>query len=287
MKGRVDWRLPGIVVLGLIGFLFLREAFAGRLTLNPIALSFGTLEMHWYGLIIAGSLALAFPWAMHRARQRQIQLHDAEIVFMLAILGAILGARSVYIVQNLPYYTAHLGEILNLTTGGLSIHGALFGGLVAGALIAKKHSLPFWKLSDAAMPALLLGMILGRFGNFTNGELFGPPTNLPWKMFVPLFARPPELVDVQFFHPSFLYDAMLNAFVLILLLKSERKMRFSGELTLWFFVGISVTRFGVEFFRLGELSSIHLTSAQLISILLSLVALTLIVLTRRKAKTSL
>ncbi len=297
-------------------FFVLRELFAGRWLIDPIAFSLGPIDVRWYGIIIAIGILIALEWTSRRAERRGLDRRLVERVSWWAVLGGIVGARLIYVAQNLDYFSAHLDRVGALTDGGLSIHGALIGGALAVWLTIKRsghsehpsrrsglgveesglvaHVDPstllgmtpkerFFAFTDAAVPGLLLAMILGRFGNLANAELFGPPTGVPWKLFIPVDARPIGLEHVAFYHPTFLYDALLNTLVLIGLLWLERRWlrapgyprqggvegNAPGRLTLWFFLGIAMTRFTVEFWRLGDTVALGLSLAQWVSLLIA------------------
>lgn len=237
--------------------------------INPIAITFGPLEIRWYGIIIAIGILIALEWTMRRSKARGLELALVERATFAAILGGIVGARLIYVAQNISYFTAHADRILAFTDGGLSIHGALLGGALALFIAIGFDRKQFARIADATMPGLSLAMILGRLGNFANAELFGPPTNLPWKLFIPVASRPTGLADVAFYHPTFLYDIILNSIVLFLLLKFEHKMNKPGQLTLWFFLGIAITRFIVEFWRIGDSTLLGLSLAQIVSVLIA------------------
>jgi len=269
--------LAGIVALAL----WLHAAFQGRIHVSSVAFTAGPLSVRWYGLLIAFSILLSLPWAVARARRAGLDPHRAEAAYWWGVVGGAVGARLVYVVQNLDYYGHQPAVILAIADGGLSIHGMILGGLVAGALAARALGLSFWLLADAAGPAMLAGMVLGRFGNFTNMELIGYPTSVPWKMFVPPPARPPLFTGAEFFHPVFLYDAILNCMLLALLLATERTVRFPGELIFRLLAGIAVTRFIVEFWRIGDRVLGPLSLAQLASVLIFTVAVTVLWLGRR------
>lgn len=273
---RLQWGIALSVIASITLFLLLREIFAGRLLLDPIAFAIGPLEVRWYGLIIALAILIALPWTLQRVETRDLDRAAAEGAYWWAVLGGIVGARLIYVLQNLEYFTAHLDRVVALTDGGLSIHGALLGGALALWTAVRFDGKRFLQLADAAVPAVLLGMILGRLGNFANAELFGPPTDLPWQIFIPETARPEGFADIVFYHPTFLYDLILNTVVLMLLLRFERTIKRPGQLTLWFFLGIAITRFIVEFWRLGDSLVGGFSLAQLVSICIILGSFTLL-----------
>ncbi|MEK7183987.1 MAG: prolipoprotein diacylglyceryl transferase [Patescibacteria group bacterium] len=276
----------GCVALVLTVSLVLRAAFAGEMLISPIAFSVGSIEVHWYGIFIATSIAIGLPWTLRRiSTSTEYSPQLVEQVLWWSIGGGLVGARLIYVAQNLQSFLADPVSVLAVSSGGLSIHGMLLGSLIVAAVAAKAYRVDVRRVADAAAPAILLGMSLGRFGNFTNMELIGTPTAVPWKMFIPELLRPVALEGAAYVHPIFLYDALLNGMVLFVLLKTERSARFPGELFLRFLVGISLTRFVVEFVRLNDPpSSGGLSLAQIVSIGLGAVSLLLIVYGRRRLR---
>ena len=282
---RQSWA-GGIAILLLVAalFIFLRQAFAGLIFISPIFLNLGWVEIRWYGVFASLGILIGFPWLLRRANRFGLTSQaKLELVIWWAIGGGVIGARAVYVLQNSASYFAQPASILAIADGGLSIHGMLLGGIIIGAIAARRLAVPFWRFADSAVPPLLTGMILGRFGNFTNGELIGYPTNLPWKMFVAVMDRPLAYAGNVFFHPIFLYDAILNSMLLVVLIRTEISCRFKGEQLFRFLVGISCTRFVVEFWRINEPSSLHaFSSAQAVSIIIAFVSIVIIVLGRRQ-----
>lgn len=266
-------------------FLFFRAAFAGSIVVSPVAFQIGGSAIRWYGLLAALGLALGFPWTLIRAARFGLKPQSTvEQVLWWAVAGGLIGARLLYVVQNGSLYGQHPLQILAVADGGLSIHGMLLGGLLTTAIVGRMLRIDFWRLADAGSPALLLGMILGRFGNFTNGELFGYPTALPWKMFVQPINRPAAYLGDVFFHPIFLYDALLNTTLLIVILRTEKSCRFAGEILWRFLLSISITRFIVEWWRINDPPSVGvLSTAQLVSITLGALSFLVLVYGRRSS----
>ncbi len=321
----------------LFATLILRPVFAGHVILNPIAWSIGAMRIHWYGLILAVAIGGAYEWSRRRLITRGIDPAIAERIVWWAAVGGILGARLGFVVQNLGFYLADPRQILAFTQGGLSIHGAVIGGAFGVWLTSRwmssssriptrrdtdikdpynhtwipdqvrddtpkspKIMMPFLFLADVIAPTVLAASILGRFGNLFNYELYGYPTSVVWKMFVPVAHRLPGFESSAFFHPTFLYEALLNLAMLGIILWYEQGARskeravdaLDSPLPLApcplptgsiFFLTIalySVSRFIVEFFRIGAPIGWHLTLAQWVS--LGIITTSLIVLTRRR-----
>ena len=331
------------LVLTSIVVIFLRPVFAGHWILNPIALHFGPLTIRWYGLVLATAIAGAYEWSRRRLIARGITVSVAESIVWWAALGGIIGARLGFVFQNLGFYIGHPLQILAVNQGGLSIHGAVIGGAVAvwsvGRMIVipdrksddtseaqdpesrkawipgrarddkvttvgQGKRIPFLVLADIIAPTVLAATILGRFGNFFNSELYGYPTSVVWKMFIPLQYRLPGYESFSFFHPTFLYEALLNVVMLGIIVKYEHsKMdvilslpkdldssppkadQNDGRPGTIFFLTLalySVSRFIVEYFRIGHPLGAGLTLAQWVS--LGLITLSTIEVVRRSRR---
>lgn len=273
MRAPFIWSVIFALIAGFV--LFLQAVFAGDIILNPILYSIGGIHIRWYGLIIALAIFIASGWLFKLVRQAKLSIQQTETLLWSSIVGGIIGARLIYVVQNISYYSHNIGDIINLTQGGLSIHGALGGGLLTAYWLSKKLKINFFPIADLAAMPVLLGMVIGRLGNFFNYELFGPPTDVPWKMFVPPIHRPEHLLQSEFFHPAFLYDMILNSIALAILHNNVTSLKFPGENLLRFFAAIAITRFIVEFWRLDERGAVlgGLTLAQLVSVVIFVITI--------------
>lgn len=265
---RSQWLKPAIALVAVLGFgvWFLALVFRGSLILNPVAFRMGPLAIHWYGLIMAVAITAAFALAVRRMVKRGVSDDHAELITFWAVISGLLGARLGFVVQNLGYFSTHAFDILAVNHGGLSIHGAVLLGAFAAVVAARRYHVSFLTLLDAMAPALLLGAIIGRLGNFFNYELYGYPTNVAWKMFVPPAYRLPGYATASFFHPTFLYEALMNLVVLALFCWYERRAKPRvGTMALLVLAGYSVSRLIVEFFRIGSPID-GLTLAQWVSV---------------------
>lgn len=261
----IKWGLAGLGVYALLIWL-IWSWWQGEATLNPIVWQFGQIQIYWYGLCLSLALLIGFGvvWAINRSN-RQFSDDDLLNLVILAVLGGILGARLMFVALKLPWYLDHPLEILNLHNGGMSIHGGILGGGLVTWLYLKAKGLSWLGGFDLLATGLILAQAVGRFGNFFNHEAFGGPTNLPWKMFVPSFARPDRFIDTDFFHPTFIYESVLDFGLFLILLCLPQKAGY--RITAYLF-GYSIIRFVMEFFRADSDMIGMLSIAQWVSLVL-------------------
>ncbi|MDD3014544.1 MAG: prolipoprotein diacylglyceryl transferase [Candidatus Gastranaerophilales bacterium] len=243
---------------------------------GPIALEVGPIIIFWYGIIIALAFLAGLAVTVKIAKK---QGENPDKILNLAIfllLGAIIGARLYFVLFNWGFYKFHLQEIFMTWHGGLSIHGAIIGGFITGAVYTKLNKLPLLKYADFVSPGLILGQAIGRWGNFFNSEAFGFPTDLPWKLYIPIENRPPEYLNYQYFHPTFLYESIWNFTVFLLLFFVFRK-KFEGKNGSLFFIYLilySLGRFIVEGFRVDNIYIIlGMPIAKLMSIIFIIIGI--------------
>ena len=231
----------------------------------------GTFFVHFYGIILMSG-ALAGGWLASREAKRRG--HDPDIIWDLLIyliIGGVIGARLWHVFTPAesalvmdpatgqlvnPYFAGgsiHIVDILNVRSGGLGIPGAVIGGALALFLYTRKHGLDFLEWADIAAPSLALGQAIGRFGNFFNQELYGAPTDLPWKLYIDPSHRHPAFASVEYYHPLFAYEALFNLLNLFLLMWVTRKYEGrskKGDILLIYLIFYPVVRFSLEFLRL-------------------------------------
>jgi phosphatidylglycerol:prolipoprotein diacylglycerol transferase len=236
--------------------------------INPVAVSFGPVAIHWYGLMYLVAF-VSFWWlATLHARKPGSGWKPEEIADLLfyGALGVILGGRIGYILfYNFGLFLQDPLILFRIWQGGMSFHGGLLGVLLAMLLYGRKTGRTFFQVTDFIAPYIPIGLGAGRIGNFINGELWGRPTDLPWGMVFPF-------VDGQARHPSMLYEALLEGLVLFLVLwlysaRRPPRRAVSGMFLLCY----GAFRFAVEFVRepdqhLGFLAMEWLTMGHLLSL---------------------
>lgn len=244
------------------------------------------MTIHWYGVMIALAFLAGMWTATRRARLERIPGENiADIVFWL-MLGAILGARIVYVTTywqdefaNQPWT-----EIFMIQHGGLVYYGGFIGATLAGMIYIHWKRLPLWKTADILAPSIALGSVFGRIGCLLNGCCYGRACSLPWAIRFPA-DHPTGGAPV---HPTEIYDAADNFLLYLLLAWLFRHKKFDGQVFATYLVGYAITRSIMEYFR-GDYPPDHihygLTPAELISIPIFITGLTLgVFLSRRSLK---
>jgi len=237
---------------------------------GPIALQIGPLSIRWYGLLIATAVLLGTSLAHREAIRRREDPDQLLNVIVLAVMAALVGARLYYVLFNWGYYAPRPFRILAVWEGGLAIHGGILGGALATVIYTVRKKLPTLTYMDIMAPSLVLGQAIGRWGNFFNQEAFGTPTDLPWKLYIEPYYRPPQLAAFEFFHPTFLYESIwdLAVFGVLYVLLRRRLERFPGALVLCYLGLYSLGRFFVEGLRIDSLMLGPLRAAQVVSLAL-------------------
>lgn len=239
------------------------------------------LHIYFYGVILAFAI-LVGTFTADYIGEKFFSLKKETIIELspYLIFFGIMGARLYYCVLNYNFYLRFPTEILAVRHGGISIHGAILGGLIGLLIFAKRHKINPLKLCDVSALGLVLAQSIGRWGNFFNSEAFGLPTQLPWKLYIPFKNRPQMFVNNEFFHPTFLYESILNILIFVILYimlakQGENKkygIIFSSYLILYSIVRIIVETFRVDsVLNIGVFHIAHITSA--LTILFALIVL--------------
>jgi phosphatidylglycerol:prolipoprotein diacylglycerol transferase len=221
--------------------------------------------LYFYGLILMSG-AMVGGWLAYKESARRG--HNPEIVWDLLIwliIGGIIGARLWHVFTPSPsliaqgidtqYYLTHPFDLINVRRGGLGIPGAVIGGALALFFFSRKYKLNFVEWADIAAPGLALGQAIGRWGNYFNQELYGAPTNLPWKIFIDPAHRLPAFAQEAYYHPLFLYESLWNLGNMALLIWISRrfpeKLK-TGDVFLTYLIVYPIGRFLLEFLRLDS-----------------------------------
>ena len=235
---------------------------------GAIAFELGPLQIRWYGILMATSILVGFWLAHRRAVAEGLPADQILRAGQWGVVAGLIGARLYEVVFNWDYYGQFPSKIPAVWEGGLAMHGGLIVGPIVGALLAWRWRLPVLRALDVIAPSMILGQAIGRWGNFFNEEAFGLPTDLPWKLYISVPARPLEFRQFDFFHPTFLYESLWNLLVFLALVRVVRPRmgRYPGAVFFSYIGLYSMGRFLIEPlrldsfwlgpFRVGQLASV-------------------------------
>lgn len=253
--------------------------------IDPIAVSLGPIQIHWYGVIIGVGIALALFLAMREGERRGLHKDIFPDLMLWAIPIAIISARIYYVAFEWDYYSQNPGDIIKIWNGGIAIHGALIGSVITAIVFSRKKNISFWKLADIAAPSIILGQAIGRWGNFINQEAHGGEVTRSFLegLFLPEFIINQMYIGGVYYHPTFLYESIWNLVGFALLMSLRRVNLRQGEIFLSYVIWYSIGRYFVEGMRTDSLMLTEsLRIAQTISIGLILLAVGLMVYRRVK-----
>lgn len=257
-------------------------------------------EIAYYGMIIGLGVVAGILMAAHEAKRTKQNPETYYDLAIYAVILSVIGARIYYVVFSWDQYKNDLLSIFNIRQGGLAIYGGVITAIIVVIVFARVKKLSFWQLADTAVLGLILGQIIGRWGNFFNREAFGEYTDNLLAMRLPMDAvrysdvtetmlEHAEVVDgisyIQV-HPTFLYESLWNLGVLLILLCWRKRKKFEGEIFLMYLFGYGVGRAWIEGLRTDQLliPGIGWPVSQVLAVVLVVVSATLIVMIRSKKK---
>lgn len=237
------------------------------------------LEIKAWGTMLVVAFT-AGTWHLARYGDRKIATPaEAVDLSLYLLIGAIIGARVMFVALDWGTYAGHINKLFNVWEGGLSFHGGLIGGFLGGVLFARRYKKHLWDIADESAPGIALGYAFARIGCFLNGCCHGHACNLPWAMKFPHGELPNVPV-----HPTQLYALVCSMIIFVILKKLHGKFPARGHLFATYLALYSVARFLLEFTRAGAtgrlLQSVPwMTVGQLASIAIFAVAVAGIALT--------
>lgn len=257
---------------------------------NSVAFDLFGFPIYWYGITMALAIFVAMIVAnklfncVNKNLQKDVIIEYAPLI----IICGILGARLYFCLLNTGFYFNHPLEILDLRQGGLSIHGAIFGGILSLVFIAWKIKSSFMNILDSLACATFLGQAIGRWGNYFNSEAYGVPVvGQNWGLFIPQARRVAQYVDYSLFHPTFLYESVLDicgfGILIYIILKFGKKMQ--GLTFFTYLVIYAIIRFLIEQIRVDsalDLGTVPI--AQIVSVILFVVGVLGILIINRLNK---
>ena len=262
------------------------------------SISIGNFSIAFYGMIIAAGMFLGLFAAMKRAKETGQDPNTYQDLFIFLIVFGVIGARLYYVIFAWDKYSGDLLSIFNLRQGGLAIYGGIIGGVITAVIFCRIKKKNLLQVLDTIVMSVLIGQILGRWGNFFNREAFGDYTNSLFAMQLPTSAvRSSEITSnmlkhltavngVEYIqvHPTFLYESLWNLGLLILIFLIRNKTKYHGELMLIYFLGYGIGRMWIESLRTDQLliPGIEFPVSIALSAVLAAASATLLVLNRKK-----
>ena len=245
-------------------------------SLNSVAFSIGNISIAFYGLIITFGIVLAALYVIWRAKHNGISADTILDMALVVVPLGVVGARLYYVLTSLDHFHT-LADVLDIRSGGLAIYGGIIGGAIAVIIMAKVKKINFFLLADMITPAVLIGQILGRWGNFFNAEAYGSATELPWRMGL---LKGGEWIYV---HPTFLYESLWNLLGLILInifygfRADKTHKKYDGQIFLMVFAWYGLGRAFIEGLRTDSLYVGPFRISQVLGILFFVVGAGLLV----------
>lgn len=248
-------------------------------TINPIIASVGPFEIRWYGLMYAISFIFLYFMVSYLIKIKKVNLaqKDVEWFIILETIALLVGARIFEVIfYNLPYYIANPARILAFWQGGLSFHGGLTAMLLVGWWFCRKKKIPALQMADIFVIPIGIALMLGRIGNFINGELYGRITNVSWCF------KFPAADGCR--HPSQLYEAGKNLLIFIVMWTIKGKKKPHGFFFALFLIMYGTLRFFIEFVREPEVYVGPLTMGQFLSSIMIIAGIALMFYITKKNK---
>lgn len=254
--------------------------------IDPVAFEIGPIQLHWYGIIIASAVLIGGLLGTQVARWLNEDPDEGWSMLLPVMILAVIGARLYHVIHLWDYYVDNPALIPQIWNGGIGIPGAVAGGALGIFLYTRSKGLHAARWMDIFAPALLLGQVIGRLGNYVNQELYGPPTSLcgvefpiclPWGIQIDADRRagtpwdavtfPPETTT---FVPLFAYEMVLNLIGMLVILYAMRRFGprlFAGDAVLMYIMWYGTVRTALETYRVNNWTILGLPTAMWIGII--------------------
>lgn len=243
-------------------------------------------EINYYGIVIAVGMVLALMLVLREAKLTGQNTENYYDLAIFVILFGVIGARLYYVIFEWDMYKNDLLSIFNIRNGGLAIYGGVLAGILTAYVFSRIKKLSFMQILDTAVLGLLVGQILGRWGNFFNREAFGGYTDNLFAMQIKLdevggiitdsISKNIKIVDgIEYIqvHPTFLYESLWNLALLAIIMIYKKHRKFDGEIISIYMMGYGLGRFLIEGLRTDQLllPGIHVAVSQVVSIVMMVI----------------
>ncbi len=262
------------------------------ISINPIAFTIGSITVRWYGIMVALAVVVLLAIIIRGTDKLGVPRDIFYNFFLWSVVGGLVGARLVHIIDhvanNWDYYSTRPGEVGKyiFSFAGLALYGAIIGAILAILIYARVRKVPFSNLIgvfDCLAVAAPVAQAIGRVGCTINGCCYGIPSSLPWSF---IYTHPNSacrLLGVPL-HPTQLYFLLWNLIVFTIIWNSQGKLKPQGSLFLLYLSLYSAGDFALRFFRDNEIICCGLQQGQLISLTILVLALSLLILVRHRAR---
>ena len=264
-------------------------------SIAPVAIRLFGLEIRWYGIIIVLGIILAFAYAVYRSKVEGFTSDDMMDLFIYTVFSGIVGARLYYVLTSLDKYDSFLDAIA-IWNGGIGIYGAIIGGALAIFIVCRVKKKSFMRAFDMIAPGVMIGQIVGRWGNFCNGEAYGDISRFEFlgKTFsTPMAKDLPFVMEVNSYasgyqtvlaHPTFLYESLWNLVGFIIINAFYKNKKFDGQIFYMYILWYGFGRMFIEGFRADSLYIGPIKISQLVGLACTVVGGALLVYNLVKKK---
>ena len=249
----------------------------GEISFNKVAFSlFGTIEVRWYGIIMVTGIILAFLYAYYRSKHEGISFDDLLDYAIFTVISGIVGARLYYVITSGQKYT--FGEIFAIWNGGIAIYGAIIGGATALLCVSLYKKIKWQKAFDMVCPGVMIGQIVGRWGNFFNGEAYGEsPAADSLLYFMRMELRHEDWMNSYVCQPTFLYESLWNLLGFLIINALYKKKKYDGQVFLMYITWYGFGRMFIEGLRTDSLMVGSFRISQVVAFLCFTVGFALLV----------
>jgi phosphatidylglycerol---prolipoprotein diacylglyceryl transferase len=243
-------------------------------TPDPIAFQLGPIPVYWYGVCYAIGLAAAYLVITREARRRGLNARLVDNGIIIVGIAALIGGRLYHVIDQWQLYKDDWSKIVLPPYTGLGVYGGIITGVIAVVVITRLWKQSFWRWVDVIAPGLFVMQAIGRWGNFFNQELYGPPTDLPWGIAIDCahrvvpYACSAQYPPTQGFHPLFLYESIsgiLGAVTLLWIARRYGSRMRPGDLFLVWLIWYAAVRFALETLRTGNWTFFGVPTAMVVS----------------------
>lgn len=245
-----------------------------EINIDPVAFTIGSIEVRWYGIMIALGVTALILWTVWRVRKgANLSYETVLTAALVGIPAGIVFSRLLHVLDRWEYYSQNPGQIIGAE--GLTIYGAVLGAALAIWIYSRFSKFRFTYAADLVAPGIVLAQAIGRVGCLINGCCYGTATSLPWAI---AYTHPNSLsLGVSGVHPTQVYEIIFLMILFGVLLVLKDRLKPEGSLFLVYLGGYSLWRFSVGFIREGTDFLFGLHQAQVIGIIVVIAAVALLV----------